>query len=605
MKIIKQNIYGIITCLLVAIYSLHTSSCASTKAAPSGGPKDTIPPVVEMVSPLDNSTDFPVEDGSITVTFNEYVQVKDANKNIFLSPPLKKSVKTRIKGKSVIFTFQEPLDSNTTYSLNCGNAIIDNNEGNPFYGLSYSFSTGKEVDSMMISGTVVDAVTLFPIENATVALYEYIKDSTVLNDNPDAIARTDKWGYFTVKNLKAVPYYMFAYTDGNTNYRYDQGTEQIAFADEPFIPVKVMRKDAVELKYFDPKDTLECLARPSEITLALFSEKNTIQFIRDYKRFSKRGAYIKFNASDVQIDSFAIPGIKDERIIKQFNYQKDSLSIWIKDEGKINDTLKLAIKYHKSDSTGNLVPTVENLRLIAPFENKNARNKKQKNEDTKRKDLLEFQIDADKTMVEQNGIALSFPAPLVTFDTSSITFKMRNPKMIESDVVYTVSPDSVISNKYIFKPVQQFIKGNDYELKFPMAVFKDVNGFTNDSIDVKFNLPNDETLSSITLELKNVNARYIVELINSQRSKTFRSFIVEKDCELLFPYLKPGDYSIRITEDINLNGMLDTGDLLKRRQPEKVLLYKLGDGKDILQIKERTDLVQEIDIAQIFCRETK
>ena len=602
MKIKKEKIYSIITVLMVALYSIHASSCASTKAAPSGGPKDTIPPVIVSIVPGENTTSFPLEDGEIKVTFNEYVQIKDANKNILLSPPLKKAVKTRIKGKSVIFTFPEPLDSNQTYSLNCGQAIVDNNEGNPLYGFSYSFSTGTQVDSMMLSGTVVDAVTLFPIENATVALYEEATDSTVITTRPSAIARSDKWGYFVVKNLKPVPYHVFAYTDGNTNNRYDQGSEQIAFLDFPVTPTEVMRKDSKELQYCDPKDTLACKARPSQLELAIFAEKNTNQFIRDYKRFSKRGSYIKFNAADVQIDSFAINGINDERIIKQYNTTKDSLVFWIKGEGKIDDTLRLAMKYMKTDSLGVLSSFVENLKFVAPVEKKGGKksDEERQKEREKRKDLLEFSVDADQTMIEQNGIILSFPAPVITFDTAKIAFTSKTPKLVESKVEFTVVDDSTEANTYIIRPTSEFIKGNEYSIIFPQATFKDVNGFTNDSTANRISLPTDENLSSITLEMKNIGTRYIVELINPQRSKTFRKYIVESDCELMFPYLKAGEYSIRITEDKNANGKLDTGDLLTRLQPEKVLLYKLENGKDVISVTERTDLVQEIDIEKLF-----
>ena len=600
----KKGIFKIFTIVLVAAYCFHASSCASTKAAPSGGPKDTIPPVVMAVKPADNAVNFPLEDGEIAITFDEYVQVKDPGKNIILSPPLKKQVKTRIKGKSVVFSFQEPLQPDQTYSLYCGEAIVDNNEGNPYYGLSYSFSTGSTVDSMMLSGTVVDAVTLLPVANATVALYENAKDSTVITDAPSAIARSDKWGYFTVRNLKPVPYYVFAYTDGNTNNRYDQGSENIAFLDSTFTPVKVMSQDTVSLKYYDPKDTLACQQRPSEITLNIFTEANRTQFIRDYKRFGKRGSYITFNAADVKIDSFAISGIKDERIVRQFNESKDSMTFWIKGEGRIDDTLRLAIKYHKSDSTGALVPQVENLKFVAPFENKRAKKGNDK-EDTRRKDLLEMSVVADKTMIEQNGIEVYFPAPLVEMDTASISFVKRNPKMIESVVKFTISEDSLESNKYIIRPEEQFVAGNEYHLKFPMAIFKDVNGFTNDSSYTNISLPTDEKLSSLTLELNNVNARYIVELVNPQMTTVYRKYIIENDCELLFPYLKANDYSIRITEDLNNNGKLDTGNLLTRKQPEKVQLYTLGDGTTKIKINERTDIVQDIDITAMFNKEGK
>lgn len=602
MNFIKRNIGTLVTLILVAVYCFHSSSCASTKAAPSGGPKDTLPPEIVAMVPTASSTGFPVENGEITITFNEYVQVKDANKNIILSPPLEKQVKTRIKGKSVIFTFPVVLDTNTSYSLNLGQAIVDNNEGNPLYGLSYSFSTGSVLDSMMLSGTVVDAVSLFPMENVTVALYEQATDSTVIDTAPSAIARSDKWGYFVVKNLKPVPYYVFAYTDGNTNNRYDQGSEQIAFMDSQITPDKVMSPDSKELQYCDPKDTVACKERPSQIQLAIFAEKNTNQFVRDYKRFSKRGSYIRFSAPQVQIDSFAIEGVNDDRIIRQLNLQRDSLVFWIGGEGKIDDTLRVAMKYMKTDSSGVQSPFVEKLKFVAPVEKKGGRKSEEERakEREKRKDLLEFSAVADKTMVEQNGIVLSFPAPVTVFDTSKIVFTTKTPKLVESKVPFGVEEDSTEFNTYIIRPEVELIKGNEYNIIFPFATFKDVNGFTNDSTANTFTLPTDENLSSLTLQIKNVNARYIVELINAKRTRTFRKYIIEEDCELLFPYLKADEYSIRITEDKNSNGKLDTGDLLKRIQPEKVLLYKLNDEKDIITISERTDIVQELDMNEIF-----
>lgn len=609
---VKETIYRIIAVILVAAYSLHTSSCASTKAAPSGGPKDTIPPVVTGMVPAENSTGFPVKNGEIEIKFDEYVVIKDPNKNILLSPPLKKQVKTRIKGKSVIFTFPEQLDSNRTYSLYCGEAIADNNENNPYYGLSYSFSTGNTVDSMMLSGTVVDATSLFPIANATIALYLEAKDSTVITTRPDAVARTDKWGYFTVKNLKPLPYHVFAFTDDNTNNRYDQGNEMIAFHDSTITPVKVMSKDSPELKYYDPKDTLACLSRPSEIQMQVFKENSTIQFIRENKRFSRRGMGLGFNTRNAIIDSIGIDGIGNEKLILQTNITKDSLTIWIKDVKSIPDTLKLAVKYHKSDSTGTLVPTVEQLKMIAPVEKKKTgrgirqdKTKEEGNRTEKRKDLLEMTVYADNKLVEQQGIVLQVKEPLDYMATDSIKFKMKNPRMIESDVQFTIERDSLEITKYIIKPVEGYIKGNDYTLLLPKAIFRDINGYTNDSIETRIALPTNEDLSTLTLEMRNVDARYIVELINPSRSQVFRQYIISNDCDLNFPYLSSGDYSVRITEDKNNNGILDTGELLVRKQPEKVKLYELEDGKDIIKIAARTELTQTVNLSAIFGKNSK
>jgi hypothetical protein len=200
---------------------------------------------------------------------------------------------------------------------------------------------------------------------------------------------------------------------------------------------------------------------------------------------------------------------------------------------------------------------------------------------------------------------LTVKEPLAQVFKDSIIFRMKTPRLIESNVDYTFVQDSLDITKYVVKTKEPYVTGNDYELVLPKGTFKDINGFTNDSITTKISLPTDENLSTLTLEMRNVDSRYIVELINPARSQVFRKYIVSDDCDLLFPYLSSGDYSVRITEDKNGNGIIDTGELLVRNQPEKVLLYKLEDGKDIIKIAERTELVQTVDIEFMFGKKVK
>ena len=134
----------------------------------------------------------------------------------------------------------------------------------------------------------------------------------------------------------------------------------------------------------------------------------------------------------------------------------------------------------------------------------------------------------------------------------------------------------------------------------PHRKFRDINGFWNDSLDVKVSLPNDDKLSLLKLKLTSVKNKYIVDLLNEKRDNVLRSFIIDTDTELVFPYLKAGKYSIRITEDKNRNGIVDTGVLLEHRQPEKVLFYKLSDGTFILEIPEMSEIEQAIDLAEMF-----
>ena len=134
----------------------------------------------------------------------------------------------------------------------------------------------------------------------------------------------------------------------------------------------------------------------------------------------------------------------------------------------------------------------------------------------------------------------------------------------------------------------------------PHRKFRDINGFWNDSLDVKVSLPNDDKLSLLKLKMTSVKNKYIVDLLNEKRDNVLRSFVIDKDTQLVFPYLKAGKYSIRITEDKNRNGIVDTGVLLEHRQPEKVLFYKLADGTFILEIPEMSEIEQEIDLAEMF-----
>ncbi len=603
-RIARLRICKLLTIIMLAAYCLHSSSCANTRGAPTGGPKDTIPPVVLNMEPDSNAINFPVVKGKITITFDEYVQLKDPSKNIILSPPQKKRPKTSIKGKSIVVTFEEPLDSNTTYSLNFGNAIVDNNESNPLPFFTYTFSTGTTIDTMMLSGNVYDYATLLPVEGATVSLYHNAKDSSVFNDLPAAVTKTDKWGYFVVRNIKNVPYRVYTIKDENNNNKYDPGLELVGFLDSLYTPNVIMEKGMPQLGIYDMKDTLACMSRPSEIELVMFPEKTTKQYIRDYKRVSERGSYIKFGAPNVQIDSFSIKGIKSSRVLQQLNATKDSLCFWIKDGSMIDDTLFVGIKYLKSDSLNNLVPTAENLKFILPkaLRNKDKSNdrSKQGNKEKKRKDLLELSLKATPETLDQDGFVLEFPEPLLVAKQDSLRFTMIDPKQQKFNAPYTFTRDTADLKRYILMPVDEFKKGNEYELFIPQFAFKDIYGNTNDSTKLKVSLPNDEKLSSIAMQLTNVDTKYIIELVNDTRDKIFRRYTVTKDSTLLFPYLKEGDYSIRITQDLNANGRLDIGDVLAGKQPEKVRLYRLPGGEAIIKVGERMDIEQSVDLKELF-----
>ena len=266
---------------------LFSHSCANTTTPPSGGDKDTIPPFITELYPLPGSINVPVKKTQLKLTFNEYVTVKDM-KSLFLSPPMEKAPKYKLKGKSVVVYFEDDLDSNKTYTLDVTNAIADNNEGNMYPGYTLVFSTGDTVDSMMVTGIVQDCNTLEPIKGATVMLYKDHADSAVFLKRPDAAIKTDDWGFFCLRNIQDTCFRMYAIIDENNNNKYDPESERIAFIDSLVTPVTVVNDSLPEVIKYEMIDTVNCLARKQEYELNVFREKPSKQMIVNKERVGDR-----------------------------------------------------------------------------------------------------------------------------------------------------------------------------------------------------------------------------------------------------------------------------------------------------------------------------
>ena len=429
-------------------------------------------------------------------------------------------------------------------------------------------------------------------------LYKDQADSAIFKQRPVAAGKTDDWGFFCIRNIQDTVYRLFAIMDVNYDNKYDATSEQVAFFDSLIRPVNRIRDSVPELYKYLMTDTLACQARKTEYELNMFKETPSTQMIDNSERVGERTAYITFMAPYAQIDSLWINGVPHDRIITQFNIMQDSLEIWINDPAPQPDTLYLNVDYMKTDTLGNLAPFVEEIKLTKPKElmvRKSAR-KDIKKEDT----TAVFTVAAEPENVEQNGFVIEFKYPLVESAFDSVTFRSLNPRQQEARGKFTVTQDTLNLRKYVIRPEEEFLPGYEYFLNIPGHKFKDINGFYNDSLEVKVTLPNDETLSTLSLVMSNVNNKYIVDLLNEKRDKVIRSFIIDSDQTLLFPYLKAGKYSIRLTEDVNRNGIVDTGNLLEKKQPEKVMFYKLENGNTLIDIPEKMELSQSLDVGEMF-----
>ncbi|MBP5720003.1 MAG: Ig-like domain-containing protein [Bacteroidales bacterium] len=588
--------------LIIALLALFTPvfmpSCANTTQAPTGGAKDTIPPYIVDIKPLPGATSFPLEKGKILFEFNEYVIIKTAT-DIFLSPPLEKKPKSRIVGKKLEITFESALEPNTTYTLNLNGAIVDNNESNQFPGFTYVFSTGEKIDSMFVTGTVLDCNTLSPIKGATVLLYKDHSDSAVFLKRPYAAGKTDDWGYFVLPFIQDTLYRMYALRDMGGDNIYSPDVDRVAFIDSLIRPEWKVADSIPELLKYDMTDTLGCQERRSQYELKVFREHPSKQYIVNKVRTSPRSAYITFMAPDAWIDSLWFGGYPADRVISQFNIEQDSLELWLNDRRPAPDTIHLFVNYRKTDTLGMMKPELEHIKLVMDPELKKnySKNRRRnlKHEDT----ICVYTLKAEPENVEKEGFVMEFKYPIIYEHFDSLRFRYVNPKQKEFKGDVTIEQDSLNLRRYIIRPKVKLQPGFEYFLKVPHRSFKDIYGFWSDSTEVKVTLPTDESLSTLDATFVGVDRKYIVDLLDEKRTKVIRSYIIDSDCTLNFPYLKAGKYSIRVADDGNNNSIVDTGDLLQHRQPEPVRFVKFGES-DYLDIMKSAELEQTIDLAELF-----
>lgn len=589
----------IATAVLLALFVaclVFSHSCANTTTPPSGGPKDTIPPVLLKVTPDFGTTEFPVTDGRVTLLYDEYTVVKTPAE-ILLSPPTRRKPTAKVKGKNIVVSFLDTLREDQTYTLDFGQALADNNEGNLAPRLVYTFSTGDSIDSLYLTGSVYDSRTLAPVKGVLVAAYTDLADSACFLKMPDAAVRTDDWGFFTLRNIRDTVYRIYAFSNKAGTYKYDPDQDEVAFLDDPYEPKAVVNDSIYELRSFLMTDTLKCKARESMITLMMFKELQSVQYLQNSGRHTEKQGFLKFSAADVQINSLEFVGLDSSSIILQYNRTRDSIDFWVNVDYRLDDSLLVRVNYMKTDSTGNLSPVEESLSLaVMADEAEAAKSKDKKQRDT----TFQLTVNAKDETVEQLGVQIESALPIIGIVRDSITLKETNPKGQVSYKSFSFKQDTTDIRRYIITPDNKLIKGYDYELRLPQGTFTNLDKLPNAEALAKFKVPQNDALSLLQLVLEDVEGTYIVDLTDERGSNVLRSYVVHSSRTLDFPYLKPGKYMIRIASDQNVNGLSDTGNLLAHRQPEPVRFYESSPGNKVLEIPESAEIEQHINIKEMF-----
>lgn len=571
-----------------------------------GGPKDEDPPIVMQSSPANYSLNF--DKRKIEITFNEFVVLKDINQQLVVSPPMEEKPIVRLKNKSILIDLESELRENTTYTLNFGEAIADNNEGNVLLNYEFVFSTGDYLDSLSVGGSLLKAFDLSPTEESVnIMLYDNLNDSVVFKEIPIYIGKTDKKGNFRINNLKADSFKIFALKDVNNNFLFDLPNEEIAFIEEPLIvnpeffkelllqsvdtgsyktatdSTLIIFTDSTETESQDSLTRKALIKIPDQlmVDLYIFQEENTLQFLSSTNRKSRNK--LDFSFSLPVSDSFYVESLIPARnnwFMQEMSANRDTFVYWIVDkEVREMDTIQLELNYVVQDSLNN--PVWEKDSLYFVFRDLQKTGKKKDEKPVEENVLLLSGLKNKSTIDLNKKLEFISETPINYIDTSLIEFYIVKDT-VEIRSTYKILRDSIQFRKVHFKKEWEST-GKYHLIMYPGAVM-DVFGYTTDTMDIKFNVRDIEYYGVLIVEADSLNYPAIFQLLDG-KNKVVREVFLEEHKPVRFEYLAPGKYKMKFVEDQNANGKWDTGNYMKKRQPEKVRFY---EGE--IQIRANWDL---------------
>ena len=563
--------------MLLLISALFISRCARV-GAPPGGPKDEDPPKVKKSTPENYSINF--DKKTIKVEFDEYVLLKEVNQKLIVSPPLEDKPNVKLKGKSMIIEIEEELHDSTTYTFNFNDAIVDNNESNPLADYQFVFSTGQVLDSLKYGGGIIDAFNLKVPEEVHVLMYDDLSDSVLYKKRPLYVSKADENGNFLIQNLKADTFQIFALQDANMNFLYEP-EEFVAFSDSLIF---LNPESQTEFVMFDSTnvvsdslnvipDSLDAMLKFSgeKLMLPLFQEEFKEQYVLNSSRTRKENILFVFNKPLSEDLEISLPEYSDKK--DWFQQEKytlgDSIGYWLTDTTLINqESIQIAFRYlveFKPDSIKYVADTIR-FRFKKP-----AKKTRRRNVQPEQKQSLALLMNIGPgNPIDLNGpVTISALTPISHFDVEKIQFYSIHDS-VETKVEISPFKDSTKINRLLFQ--YKWDEEYSYKLQFLPEAVTDIYGLTNDSIKVNFQPRKLEYYGNIIMEMENIDKQLIIQLL-TEKEVLIQQSLVSGDTTLSYTYLPPKTYIIKAIWDKNNNRKWDTGNLIKRIQPEKVSYY--------------------------------
>ncbi len=563
---------NILYCLFPGLLGGILSGCAS-QGYPEGGPKDETPPYMVSSTPAADSRNF--KGTVIEIVFDELIQLNEVLQKVVISPPVEKTPAITGRGRMVQIKFDEELQPGTTYTIDFADAIRDNNENNPLTDFTFSFSTGESRDSLQIAGHLFEAATLTPVKGALVMAHVNHNDSAFTNMVPPRVAKTDEMGRFTIKNLSHQVYRVFALEDVNRNFRFDQPGERIAWHPQLVEPSFEYRQridslftDSVTLDTI--LVTKELVYIPDSLQLFLFQEDYKEQYLTSRERNVRNRLDFIFNRPLAKLPEISMVNAQpslDKWYIFEHSANRDTVAVWLTDTTLIaRDTLTVKLSYPMKDSLNNLVLKADTIKLFH-FE-RSERKKRRKDDQEEAVEPLSV-TGPPKSLEIGANLWLDFPVPLASADTSAIKL-YQLADTVYNPVKFSWMQDSIKIRSY--KVVHPWQPEEKYRLLIDSAAFTGIYGLVNKPLKYDFDIKAINNYAILYVHVLQADSVMLLQLLNRQEVPVKQGYLPANG-KIAFRYIKPGDYFLRIVEDVNKNGKWDTGNFKEGRQPERVSYF--------------------------------
>ncbi len=574
--------------LSLGAWLIFMGSCANQGIGPQGGPRDSIPPIIVSSTPTFYQTNF--KGNEIVISFNEYITLDKLNEKIVFSPPLDKKPVIRTQGKSVVIKPENPFTADRTYSVDLKDGIKDYTEGNIHKDLRLVFSTSETIDTLQVGGYILNAFTLEPVENCWAVIYSSDDDSLFMKKVPDFVAKTDKEGFFLFNNLPSGNFKLYGLTDNDNTLTFSQKSEPIAFIDSMISPKAefVLHPDTI----INENDTFVSVGHtefsPLDLNLLLFTEDEYDQYISSNKRTSKDKCVVSFSEKltrAVQVQLLNISRENDYKYIET-NSGKDTVNIWITDSlFALKDTILMKIVYPIADSTGEIIPKNDTLKMIWREDKK----VKEKAKEVKSMDgYFSFSTNLTSTNFElNNNIILEAPSPIDSLRKELIIFEEIVNDSVSRPVNFNLVRSQGSLRKYsiLYTPSDEA----KYVISMDTSVVKTLTGLSNIGFKTKFSTRKADYYGSFTIDIQGFTGEGELQLLKSGKKEDLITSVQLDSLKrsINFNFLKPDKYIVKLIEDKNNNKQWDPGRFTENRQPEPVYYFpKLLKVKSNWEFKE-------------------